>query len=249
MAGGAGLPAAPDPGAVCGPAHRRDDRPPRSNPGSYDDTLIVVVADHGVSVRPGQHPRRITPETGGRHRLRTVLLCTPVVRRRAASTTIGRSRLTLSPLSPTSSGSTSSGRWTGLLSSLPTAHNETKAPWRVSRRSPSQHGYRRDTRRRPLPPSVLRRPRSLRPCPLGKGRLLGRMFLAVTDYPSVRLLLDHPEWYAEMAPCSRSPPRSSERSGHRCRRRQDHLGRGPQWADRRRNPELDRSATTSGLWR
>ena len=33
--------------------------------GSYDDTLIIVVADHGVSVRPEQHPRRLTPETVG----------------------------------------------------------------------------------------------------------------------------------------------------------------------------------------
>jgi hypothetical protein len=33
--------------------------------GSYDSTIVVVTADHGVAVRPGQHPRSIQPETVG----------------------------------------------------------------------------------------------------------------------------------------------------------------------------------------
>ena len=64
MAGSAGLPAAPDPGPIrvtgSGEMINRLEAH-----GSYEDTLIIVVADHGVSVRPEQHPRRITPETVG----------------------------------------------------------------------------------------------------------------------------------------------------------------------------------------
>ncbi len=180
--------------------------------GSYDDTLIIVVADHGVSVRPDQHPRRITPETVGDIAFVPFFIKLP----RQTGGGIDDYRAESVDVVPTVADVLGIDvLWTTDGTSLIGANRPQRNQSTMGSGSPLTFASGFDEAlgiaRYHLRLFGDRGPFGL--APSGYSDLLGRRVdsLAVTDDPQEELVLDNPEWYADMDPAT--DPLPAEVSG------------------------------------
>ncbi len=171
--------------------------------GSYDDTLIIVVADHGVSVRPEQHPRRLTPETVGD------IASVPFFIKRPHQTHGGIDdyRAETVDVVPTIADVLGiDALWTMDGTSLIAADRPRRNQSTMMSASPitfsAGFGEALGIARYHLRLFGDRGPFGL--APSGYSDLLGRRVdsLAVTDDPREELVLDNPEWYGDMDPAA-----------------------------------------------